>query len=215
MITPQADPNAETIGAYENGWRKYLAGTPPVALDIHGPWLPSALALRPAGSTVLEIGSGPGHDAILIESTGAHVERTDATAAFVNHLRSQGHKARLLNVLTDEIGTGYGMIYAFAVFQHFTWPQFRTALGRCRDALEPGGVLAFSMRRGEGGVFGGGWRERKGMDRRFFMFWQPGQLWDQVEKAGLRVVTLHQDEAVWQDSDEERKTWLLTTAVRD
>lgn len=212
LVNTQSDPNAETLLAYEKGWLKYVNGTPSVDLGVHGDWLPSALALRPDDSTVLEIGSGPGHDAALMEKMGVSVERSDATPGFVEHLRSQGHKVRQLNVLTDDIGEDYGMIYAFAVFQHFTPAQFGRALTGCGGALRHGGVLAFSMRRGDGYH----WREsRKGMDPRFFVYWQPGPLWDAVEASGLRVASIHHAVGVRQDSDEEIKRWLLVTAVRD
>lgn len=206
-----ADPNALTLDAYEKGWREYLAGTPKVPLTFHGFWLTGALAARPCDSTVLEIGSGPGHDAAAMELLDIKVERTDGAAAFVAHLREQGHEARQLNVLKGDIGGPYGMIYAFAVFQHFTPAQHAEALRRCAAALEPGGVLAFSVRRGSGAD----WRARKGLARRFFMFWQPGPLWEAVENAGLRVLSVHQDTQTAADADHEDKTWLLVTAIRD
>lgn len=208
------NPNAVTLAAYQQNWQQYLAGTPPVPLDEHGPWLPQALALRPPGSTVLEIGSGPGHDAAAMEATGIPVERTDATEAFVEHLRAQGHQTRQLDILTGEprsvLNLTYGMIYAFAVFQHFEDWQFRFALRKCAEVLAPGGVLAFSARRGGRPE----WRERKGMDRRLFWYWEPGPLWAAVELAGLRMAALHQDVAHSQDAEQATKTWLLATAVK-
>lgn len=210
------DPNTETLLAYEEGWQRYLLGTPSVPLDIHGPWLPDAMAMRPAGSTILEIGSGPGHDAEWMERYGATVERTDACEGFVANLQSQGHEARKLNVLTDDIippasSRRYGMIYAFAVFQHFAGWQVSGALRRCRDALAPGGVLAFSMRRG--GL--PEWSERKGMERRYFRYCQPAGLWEAVEHAGLTMKALHQDTQVALDGERAAKTWLLVTAIRE
>lgn len=204
------DGNAITLESYRRGWPQYLAGTPNFVPDSHRSWLLDALALRPAGSTVLEIGSGPGYDATFMETRGARVERTDATAGFVAHLRNQGHAARQLNVLTDELGGPYGMIFAFAVFQHFEDWQFHLALRKCADALVAGGVLAFSCRRGGFPE----WRERKGMARRLFWYWEPGPLWDAIEHAGFRMATLHQNVAVSQDADGETKTWLLVTAVK-
>lgn len=206
------DPNAETLRAYEEGWERYLMGTPAVPLDVHGPWLPQALGMRPPHSRVLEIGSGPGHDAAQMEELGIDVERTDACEAFVGNLLDQGDKARVLNVLTDDdLGGPYGMIYAFAVFQHFTSRQVVTVLRKCHDALMPGGVLAFSMRRG----LTPEWSERKGMARRLFWYWQPGRLWDKIEFAGFTIRAMYQDTAIRQDSDQAQKTWLLVTAVRE
>jgi len=205
------DGNQVTLQAYEDGWERYIAGTPAVPLGCHGPWLPEAMARRPYGSTILEIGSGPGHDAARMEALGARVERTDATAGFVTHLQAQGHPARQLNILTDEPGGPYGMIYAFAVFQHFEEYQVNLALKRCEDALMPGGVLAVSFRRGGSTPE---WHERKGLAPRMFWYWEPGLLWHTVERTGLRMAALHQDTAVSQDADQTVKTWLLVTAVK-
>jgi SAM-dependent methyltransferase len=204
------DGNAVTLESYQRGCQQYLAGTPDFMPDSHKSWLLDALALRPAGSTVLEVGSGPGYDAAFMETMGARVERTDATAGFVAHLRNQGHAARQLNVLTDELGGPYGMVYAFAVFQHFEEYQCNLALQRCADALIPGGVLAVSFR--EGGT--AEWQERKGMERRLFWFWRPGLLWHTVERTGLTMVTMSQAVSDKEDAAREVKTWLLVTAVK-
>jgi SAM-dependent methyltransferase len=202
------DSNSETLAAYEAGWEEYLASTPEVPLNEHGVWLPDALTRRPKGP-VLEIGSGPGHDAAHMEAIGVPVIRTDACEGFVRNLRDQGHEAQLLNVLTDDLGGPYGMIYAFAVFQHFDGMQLSLVLRRCRNALVPGGVLAFSARRG----LGAEWQERKGMSRRLFCYWSPAELWQIVEYAGLTVTSLHQDTQAGRDGDQIAKTWLLMTAV--
>lgn len=202
--------NAATIAAYESHAREYLAGTPSVPLSIHGRWFQDAVGSRPAGSRILEIGSGPGHDAVQMEALGAEVDRTDAAYAFVAHLRGQGHEVRQLNLLEDEPGTGYGMVYAFAVFAHFTQEECRLALRKCFRALTPGGVLALSFRRGDGTY----WRERKGMPPRRFTFWEPGPLWEAVEDAGFGMTSMVADTNVNQDADQEVKRWLLVTAVR-
>ena len=48
-------------------------------------------AHAPEGAHVLEIGSGPGFDAAVLEERGFRVRRTDATAAFVEMLRARLH----------------------------------------------------------------------------------------------------------------------------
>jgi SAM-dependent methyltransferase len=203
-------PNDITLQAYQNGWRQYLENSPRVPLNHHGHWLSDALNQNRKPPLILEIGSGSGHDARNFEDAGFRVERSDATPAFVNHLRTQGYPARQLNILTDDPGGPFGMIYAFAVFQHFTDDEFGLALCNCADALEPGGVIAFSMRRGTGSE----WEERKGMERRFFNYWQPGRLWDAVEVAGLQMKAMHQDTKTADDGAGIAKTWLLVTAIK-
>lgn len=53
----------------------------------------------PSGGTVLEIGSGPGRDADVVESLGMAVRRTDATRAFIDLMAERGKHAELLNVV--------------------------------------------------------------------------------------------------------------------
>ena len=65
-----------------------------------------------AGARVLEIGSGGGRDARLMEELGLRVRRTDITPGFVALLRAQGHDADLLDPLTDDLATPERVPYA-------------------------------------------------------------------------------------------------------
>jgi SAM-dependent methyltransferase len=210
------DANEVTLESYQQGWQEYLRGTPDTGnLGYHGPFLPGALAMRPAGSTVLEIGSATGHDAKLMEAQGIPVDRSDATPAFVKYLRGQGYPARHLNILDALPDEGaYGMVYAWAVFQHFSESQMGSALRNCARALQPGGILAFSVRRGDAAWPGHEWQERKGMGPRWFQYWEPGPLWAAVENAGLTVKGIHLDSALSIDADRIMKTWLMVTAEK-
>lgn len=53
---------------------------------------------------VLELGSGPGWDALHLEARGVRVTRSDATGAFLTRLRAAGHEALHLGVRTDDLG---------------------------------------------------------------------------------------------------------------
>lgn len=145
--------------------------------------------MAPAG-TVLEIGSANGRDALFLEQQGRRVRRTDATRAFVEMLRAQGHEASVLNVLTDDlvdVADGpYAAVLADAVFLHFTPDQLRTALGRVAAALAAGGVLAFTVKQGTGS----GWSEHKLGLPRYFHYWQPGPIRTLLEQEGWDVLQL-------------------------
>jgi len=93
------DPGDATIETYGRIIASYTARTRlrPPAVVAH---LDRLAALVPGG-TVLEIGSGPGFDAELLEERGMTVQRTDATPAFVERLRVAGRDARLLDVRRD------------------------------------------------------------------------------------------------------------------
>lgn len=157
-ISPQdphqeRDRNQHTIDAYDTGAEAYAATTPPVT-DMHSPprkWIDHALETlfqrgEIAHLPVLEIGSGTGRDAAYIESRGVAVQRTDATPAFVERLRRDGHDAKVLNALTDEYGGPYRMIFANAVFPHFSDEQMHQVTDKAFASLALNGLLAFSMK---------------------------------------------------------------------
>src|ERR1039458_4299559 len=98
------DDNDKTLQSYSDHVQDYVAGTPQdVSSDLRE-WIDQALALIPAGGTILELGSGPGRDATYIKSKGYKIIATDAVPGFVDLLLKAGHEARLLNVLTDDFG---------------------------------------------------------------------------------------------------------------
>ena len=172
------DPDDATLSAYQSRVQEYLRGTP-------WPW-PAMIAfldrfasLAGAGP-VLEIGSGPGRDADYLESRGVRVIRTDATPAFVGLLRDAGHDARLLDARTDPLGGPYQGILANAVLLHLSRDQFEDLLRRARAATAPGGVLAFTLKEGDGAA----WSEQKLGLPRHFMYWREPAVRAALHRAG-------------------------------
>lgn len=86
MSDCEESSNARTLQTYEEQAERYIERTPSadsIAVAV-------LLALIPVGSRVLEIGSGPGGDALALEAAGLTVSRTDATRAFVIDCSSRG-----------------------------------------------------------------------------------------------------------------------------
>ena len=86
------DPVDATLAAYDTAVDRYLATSSPP-----GPALAAFLdrfagVVGPGGS-VLELGSGPGWDGDHRERRGLRVSRSDATPAFVRHLRGRARGA--------------------------------------------------------------------------------------------------------------------------
>jgi 2-polyprenyl-3-methyl-5-hydroxy-6-metoxy-1,4-benzoquinol methylase len=104
----------------------------------------------PLGGRVLEIGSGPGRDADVVESLGMSVRRTDATQAFIDQMAERGKHAELLNVVTDELGGPYDGVLAMGVLIHVDRYQTDAVLRKIHAALKPGGAFLAAMRKGEG-----------------------------------------------------------------
>jgi SAM-dependent methyltransferase len=144
-VLPNA--NAVTLATYEQAAERFRASIPNTA---HGPLLEIfellGTHLQP-GAAVLELGSGTGRDALELEGLGYRVRRTDGAASFVEMMRADGQQADQLNALTDEFGGPYDLVFAGAVFLHFDRDQLAMVL---RKASKAAGLLAFSIREGEG-----------------------------------------------------------------
>lgn len=183
-----ADGNARTLAAYEQRAQVYREQTPGAGGGTVDVWLRTFAARAPDG-VVLEIGSAYGRDADVLASLGRTVRRTDATRAFVDMQRADGHAAYVLDVLTDPLvddrGGPYAAVLADAVFLHFTPEQLRLVLGKVRDALVAGGLLAFTVKVGHGSE----WSDHKLGLPRFFQYWQADPLRDEIEGSGLEVIS--------------------------
>jgi SAM-dependent methyltransferase len=178
------DPDDATLAAYQSRAQEYVDRTPwptPQRIAFLG-----RLASLAGQGPVLEIGSGPGRDADYLESRGITVIRTDATPAFVDRLRDAGHDARLLDARTDALGGPYQGIFANAVLLHLSRDQFEHLLRRARAAIVSGGVLAFTLKEGDGAE----WSEHKLGLPRHFTFWREPEVRAALHRAGWPDATI-------------------------
>lgn len=157
MTNPSTEALArmrQTVQSYEGFAREYDK-----LVDPHRPphiqeALRRLVEALPSGGSVLEIGSGPGRDADVVESLGMAVRRTDATQAFIDLMAERGEHAELLNVVTDELGGPYDGVLAMGVLIHVDRDQTDAVLCKIHAALKPGGAFVAAMRQGEGETTG-------------------------------------------------------------
>ncbi|GER18731.1 class I SAM-dependent methyltransferase [Variovorax boronicumulans] len=143
-----------TLASYEASARDYnaiVAGHRPPEIEEA---VRRMMQRVPAGGSVLEIGSGSGQDADLVESLGGVVRRTDAVQAFLDLQAERGKQGELLNVVTDALGGPYDAILAMCVLIHVDRAQIAPVLRKVFDALAPGGGFLAAMRIGEGETLG-------------------------------------------------------------
>jgi SAM-dependent methyltransferase len=182
--TPRATGDA-TLHAYQAAAEQYRAQTSTTS-DAVREFLDRLVAAAPAGASVLELGSGPGHDAVALEERGLRVTRTDATPAFVEMMRADGHAARLLDIRTDEFGGPYDAVLADAVLLHLTRAEFAAALRKARAAVPDGGLLAITLKEGDGDE----WHTRKLGLPRYFTYWREPDLRAELAAAGWQPLWL-------------------------
>ncbi|GAC1611741.1 MAG: hypothetical protein NVS3B26_27630 [Mycobacteriales bacterium] len=191
------DPTDATIAAYEAAAEDYCAASPVDVSAGVAALLDAVVAHLPPGSSVLELGSGPGREALYLEQRGLVVDRTDATEAFVDRLRAQGYPARMLDVRQDELAGPYDAVLANAVLLHLNRRQLEVALRACRQATRPGGLLALTLKEGDGEA----WSDAKIGRLRWFVYWRDQPLRAVLLRTGWLVLTL-------QHLQGDREPWL-------
>ena len=141
------DPNARTVQSYEQIADDYARKTAGAGVLSNG--LTRLAETVPAGH-VLEIGSGPGWDADVLEETGLTVRRTDITQAFIEVQRVRGKEVDRLDAINDDLGGPYDAVVALHVLQHVEPDDLPAVLAKVAGALRPGGRFLVSIPLGEG-----------------------------------------------------------------
>jgi SAM-dependent methyltransferase len=200
---------SETVRSYDRDAAAYVARTATVPDSVRAALEQLAARLGP-GARVLEIGSGGGRDAVLMEQLGLVVRRTDVTPAFVTLLREQGHACDRLDPLVDDLATPdgpYDAVWANASLLHVARADLPTVLGRLAEVTRPGGLLQVSLKEGDGE----GWSTHGTISGpRYFTYWRAADVEAVVRASGWDDVILRQ--GIGGDRGE---TWLELSAVRD
>lgn len=181
-------PNDQTIDAYNKGFHSYLEKTPSAYGAPHDElkkWIDTALSFAQKGGSVLEIGSATPRDANYIRKHGFTVQCSDAAINFVRHLQLLGEDAIQLNITRETPSKKYDLIFANAVFPHFTIQDTKHALKHINNCLNENGILTFNVKQGEGDE----WVEEK-MIHRYVHYWQPYEIYDLVKSQGYDVLLL-------------------------
>ena len=186
-MTTEPDANAETLHTYEQAAALYRERTVR-RNDEAGDLVALVAAHAPVGAAVLEVGSGPGHDADRLEALWFAVRRTDATRSFVELQRADGHKIDVLDVRTDDLGGPYDVVFAQAVLLHIDRAELPRVLARARAAVRPGGLLALTLKEGDGEE----WSSHKVELPRHFTYWRAEPLRAALVGAGWEPVVLEQ-----------------------
>jgi cyclopropane fatty-acyl-phospholipid synthase-like methyltransferase len=180
-----ASPNDITLQTYEAAAERYRTQTATPGQAITE-FLTTVASTAGPGAHVLELGSGPGHGALMLEQLGLHVARTDAARAFVEMMLADGHEARLLDIRTDDFGGPYDAVVADAVLLHLTPEEFATVARKSRDAVHAGGLFALTLKEGDGSE----WRSDKLDLPRHFTYWRAPALREALVAAGWEPLSI-------------------------
>ena len=200
-----------TVQAYDAHAAAYRDGTNGVSVETAAQVSDLVATLGP-GARVLEIGSGGGRDAAVLEQAGLSVRRTDITPAFVDLLREAGHEATLLDPLIDDLadprapGAPYDGVWASASLLHVDRSDLSTVLRRLAEATRPGGALLLWLKEGDGAA----WSTHGFVGaRRRFVYWREAPLRTALESSGWTV-----DRVEHTVSSRTGEPWLDVRATR-
>lgn len=198
------EANLTTLATYQDNFDKYVLGTPSEVGGTQKEWIESVLARIDNDAKIFEIGSAFGRDAAFMQEAGyMNVTVTDAFDAAVDTLKVHGfEKVKKFNALTDDLEDEYDLIFASAVFLHFTEREFKSTLNKLRSNLGRSGLLAFTVKQGEGEE----WSSAKMEAPRFFHYWQKESLREAVQSCGYKILEITMNE-------EFSQKWLAVTCT--
>lgn len=106
----------------------------------------------PRGSSVLEIGMGPGTDLALLENIyQGHVTGSDYSEIFINRYQKQHPEVDLilLDATTLKTDRKFQGLYSNKVLMHLSREELKQSIKRQTEILEPNGIICHSFWRSE------------------------------------------------------------------
>ena len=198
--------NDETVATYEKFADDYIArDNTRTREDFYEYWVDDVFSDVPKNAEILEIGAGHGRDADYISSKGFTVTVSDVTNSFLKELRAKGYSAEQLDIIQSPANKRYDVVYASAVFLHFTLEDLLLALHNVNHSLKPGGCLAFNVIQGQG--------ERtvtteQGQLKRYFRYYELDELERELSMAGFSILDMRK--SAYHD-----KTWIYLTCKKE
>lgn len=147
------DRNDETIKTYQDNFDKYIERTPQVVDGEIKEWVDDFLHFVPEGGEVFELGSAFGRDARYMRDRGYKVFCTDVIPQALEKLASEGFETASYDFRdkpNDEWKDRFNGVFANAVLLHAPREIFSDVIKNLLSLLKSGGVLAFSVKSGEG-----------------------------------------------------------------
>ncbi len=180
---------------YSENWQQYLDSN--TDGSIGGGTISERVQLFrkfvPKGRKVLEIGSGGGDEALVLQGAGYDVIATDYVEKFVELLKQKGLQSLLFDAKKDLLPANIDAIYANAVFVHFSPKELALFLERTKRSLVNEQVLFMSVIKGEG-------HERAARARGFerdFYYYSLDNLKQIAQQQGFNFLYSNEDDPKW------------------
>ena len=135
---------------------------------------------------VLDVGSGPGRDGLLLKNAGLDVVCLDASSSMVELSTGRG----LVSVIGDFLELpfeekSFDGVWAYTSLLHVSKQDFKKAVAEIKRVLQEGGRLGLGLIEGEGEVY----RENMGEgNARLFSYFKKEEVEEILKTEGFEVV---------------------------
>lgn len=135
---------------------------------------------------VLDIGSGPGRDGLLLKQRGLDITCLDASQAMVNLCRARGLKTMIGDFMALPFpATSFSGVWAYTSLLHVPRRDFDRPIQEIQRVLVPGGTLALGM---IGGDFEGYRASERLSAPRYFTHYTKEEVIARVSQHGFTVL---------------------------
>lgn len=139
-----------------------------------------------SGVDIIDIGSGPGRDGLLLQRAGKDVVCMDASEAMVKLSSEKGLTSILagFECLPFENGSFDG-VWSYTALLHIPKQSVSVSLSEIFRVLRPSGIFALGLIEGETEEY----KESSGVDMpRWFSFYQKDEVVDLCKQQGFKLV---------------------------
>ncbi|MFA6338752.1 MAG: class I SAM-dependent methyltransferase [Candidatus Paceibacterota bacterium] len=139
---------------------------------------------------VLDVGSGPGRDGLILKQKGLEVVCLDASEVMVKFCEEKGLKAVLgdFNDLPFE-NDSFDGVWAYTSLLHIPKAEISQPIEEIKRVLKDGGIFGIGMIEGETE----GYRESSGINMpRWFSFYTKLEIEELFQKHGFEIVYFNQ-----------------------
>ena len=146
--------------------------------------------MRLAGTNVLNVGSGPGRDGLILKEKGADVVCLDASSTMIDLCKKRGLEAVIGDFMHIPIGDGsFAGAWAYTSLLHIPKKDFSKAIEEIKRILVPQGILGLGLIEGETEEY----RESSGVGLpRLFAYYRKDEVVNILKNNGFEL--LHFDE---------------------
>lgn len=184
------NPNNQTIKTYQENFDKYQNRTVNVVDGEFKLWIDSFCSKLPDKAKIFEIGSATGRDAKYFKSQGFDILCTDVIPEALDKLNQEGFKTEYFDFRDkpkEEWLNNFDGFFANAVLLHAPQDIFEEALLNIHNILKSNGVVAFSLKTGQGEEI-----SNEKMDApRYFKYYSKLELEEILNKFEFNIVSIN------------------------